>query len=71
MIPVKLQLVLFVMLIFLIVGSPMTYQATDVFIGKSVGMPFVHAGIPTTIGLIAHALVAGGLTWMYLLTFRV
>ena len=71
MIPVKIQLVLFVMLIFLIVGSPMTYKVTDSFIGKMLGMPFVVVGVPTTTGLLVHALVAGLLTWAYLMTFRV
>ncbi|AGE56326.1 hypothetical protein PBCVNEJV1_516L [Paramecium bursaria Chlorella virus NE-JV-1] len=59
------------MLIFLIVGSPMTYKVTDSFIGKMLGMPFVVVGVPTTTGLLVHALVAGLLTWVYLMTFRV
>lgn len=71
MIPVKLQLVLFVMLVFLIVGNPMTYKITDSFIGKFLGMPFIVVGVPTTTGLLVHALVAGLLTYLYLLTFRV
>ena len=71
MIPVKIQLVLFVMLIFLIVGSPVTYKMTDSFVGKALGMPFVIVGVPTTTGLLCHSFVAGILTYLYLLTFRV
>ena len=71
MIPVKIQLVLFVMLIFLIVGSPVTYKVTDSFIGKAFGIPFVVVGVPSTTGLLVHALVAGLLTYLYLLTFKV
>jgi hypothetical protein len=71
MIPVKLQLVLFVMLVFLIVGSPITYKTTDSFIGKALGVPFVVVGTPTTYGLLVHSLVAGLLTWVYLTTFKI
>jgi hypothetical protein len=71
MIPVKLQLVLFVMLIFLIVGSPATYKLTDGFVGKVLGVPFVIVGVPTATGLLVHSLVAGLLTYLYLLTFKV
>jgi hypothetical protein len=71
MIPVKIQLVLFVMLIFLIVGSPQVYKITDDFIGKPLGIPFVFVGVPTTTGLLCHSFVAGLLTWAYLQTFTV
>jgi hypothetical protein len=71
MLSVKLQLVLFVALITLIVGSPMTYKLTDKLIGSPLKMPFVIVGVPTVTGQIVHAIVAGLLTWIYLLTFRV
>lgn len=71
MLPVKIQLVLFVMVVFLIVGSPITYKVTDSFIGKTLGVPFVVMGAPTTMGLLVHALVAGLLTYLYLMTFKV
>lgn len=70
MIPVKLQLVLFVMLVFVLVSSPTTYKITDKFIGSRLGMPFYASG-PTAFGLLVHAVVAGLLTYLYLLTFRV
>lgn len=71
MLPVKIQLVLFVTIIFLVVSSPMTYKVTDSFIGKAMGMPFVMVGVPTATGLLVHALVAGLLTYLYLMTFKV
>jgi hypothetical protein len=71
MLPVKIQLVLFVTIVFLIVGSPVTYKVTDSFIGKALGMPFVIVGAPTATGLLVHALVAGLLTYLYLMTFRI
>ena len=71
MLPVKIQLVLFVMVVFLIVGSPVTYKVTDSFIGKALNMPFVVVGAPTVTGLLVHALVAGLLTYLYLMTFRI
>ena len=71
MLPVKIQLVLFVMVVFLIIGSPITYNVTDSFIGKTLGVPFVVMGAPTTMGLLVHALVAGLLTFAYLQTFRI
>jgi hypothetical protein len=71
MLSVKLQLVLFVALITLIVGSPMTYKLTDQLIGSPLKMPFVIVGVPTVTGQIVHAIVAGLLTYLYLLTFRV
>ena len=71
MLPVKIQLVLFVMVVFLIVGSPVTYKVTDSFIGKALNMPFVVVGAPTVTGLLVHALVAGLLTYIYLMTVRI
>jgi hypothetical protein len=71
MIPAKLQLVLFVMLIVLIVGSPAVYRITDSLIGQPLSIPYIINGVPTPAGQLVHALVAGLLTWLYLMTFRI
>jgi hypothetical protein len=72
MIPVKVQLVLFTILITLIVSAPATYKVTDMLIGTPLNMPFLVMGSsPSPIGIIVHALVAGLLMYLYLLTFRV
>jgi hypothetical protein len=73
MIPVKIQLVLFVTLVTLIVSAPATYQVTDMFIGKPFKIPFIATGTvqPTQAGILVHALVAGLLMYLYLFTFRV
>jgi len=71
MIPVKVQLVLFTILVTLIVSAPATYKVTDMLIGTPLKMPFVVMGSPSTTGILVHALVAGILMYLYLLTFRV
>jgi hypothetical protein len=40
-------------------------------IGTPLKMPFVVMGSPSTTGILVHALVAGILMYLYLLTFRV
>lgn len=70
MIPIKLQLVLFVILVFMIVSSPMTYGITNKFIGMPLGFS-LYSGEPTRLGIFIHAIVAGLLTWLYLQTFKV
>ena len=71
MIPVKIQLVLFTILVTLIVSAPATYKVTDMLIGKPLKMPFVIMEKPTATGILVHSLVAGILMYLYLLTFRV
>lgn len=71
MLPVKVQLVLFTILITLIVSAPATYKVTDMLIGTPLKMPFVMMNAPSTTGILVHALVAGLLMYLYLLTFNV
>ena len=73
MLPVKVQLVLFTILVTLIVSAPATYRVTDMIIGKPLKMPFLGAGMiqPTSTGILVHALVAGLLMYLYLMTFAV
>lgn len=71
MIPVKLQLVLFTILVTMIVSAPATYKITDMLIGQKLRMPFVVGGAPSTTGILVHSLVAGLCMYIYLLTFRV
>lgn len=72
MLSVKMQLVLFVILITLIVSAAPTYKITDMLIGKQIKMPFVSvSGSPTPVGIFVHAVVAGLLMFAYLTTFRV
>ena len=73
MIPVKVQLVLFTILVTLIVSAPATYDVTNMLIGKPLNMPFVTilTKKPTSTGILVHALVAGLLMYIYLLTFKV
>ena len=70
MLSVKTQLVLFVMLTFIIIGSPMTYKLTDNLIGQKIGFPYITVtGVPTSTGLFVHSIVFGLLTYLYLSTF--
>jgi hypothetical protein len=71
MIPVKIQLVLFTILVTLIVSAPATYSVTDMLIGSPLRTPFVIMGKPTAAGILVHSVVAGLLMYLYLLTFRV
>lgn len=72
MLSVKMQLVLFSILTFIIIGSPAMYQLTNNFVGKNINMPFITPlGVPTSTGLFVHSIVFGLLTFLYLLTFRV
>lgn len=71
MIPVKMQLVLFTILITLIVSAPATYRVTDMLIGTPLKMPFIVMNSPSPTGIMVHALVAGLLMYFYLLTFSV
>lgn len=57
---------LFVALGFLIVGSPVVYNFTDAKIGKLVKMNFADNGVPTTTGLIVHAIVLALLVYAFL-----
>jgi len=70
MIPVKLQLVLFSILVFLIVSSPMTYKLTTM-VTSNVGFVTIQGESPTKLGIFLHALVFGLLMYFYLLTFKV
>jgi hypothetical protein len=71
MIPVKMQLVLFTILITLIVSAPATYKLTNTFIGVPLKMPFVVMESPSPIGIFVHSIVAGLLMFAYLSTFRI
>ena len=71
MIPVKIQLVLFTILITLIVSAPATYRVTDMLIGTPLKKPFLYMNSPSPTGILVHSLVAGLLMYLYLLTFRV
>ena len=73
MFPVKIQLVLFTILVTIIVSAPATYDVTNMLIGKPLNMPFVTIVTkkPTSAGILVHSLVAGLLMYLYLLTFRV
>ena len=73
MIPVKVQLVLFTILVVLVVSAPATYKVTNDIIGQPLKMPFITVvtKAPTPTGLFVHALVAGLLMYLYLLTFSV
>lgn len=67
----KLQLTLFSILVFLVVSSFRLYDLTDTFIAKPLGLEFQDKdGYPTNVGMIVHALVAGLLTNLYLMTFK-
>ena len=67
----KLQLTLFSILVFLVVSSLRLYSLTDLYIARPLGLVFLDKdGYPTTVGMIVHALVAGLLTNLYLMTFR-
>lgn len=67
----KLQLTLFSILVFLVVSSPQLYNLTDAYIARPLGLTFQDAdGLATTPGMIVHALVAGLLVNLYLMTFK-
>jgi hypothetical protein len=67
----KLQLTLFSILVFLVVSSLRLYALTDSYIARPLGLDFQdNDGYPTTSGMIVHALVAGLLTNLYLMTFK-
>jgi hypothetical protein len=67
----KLQLTLFSILVFLVVSSLRLYALTDAYIARPLGLDFQDVdGYPTTSGMIVHALVAGLLTNLYLMTFK-
>ncbi len=71
MIPVKLQLVLFTILVTIIISARQTYRFTNHYIGEPLKMPFLTGEFPTSTGILVHSLVAGILMYLYLLTFRV
>ena len=72
MLSVKMQLVLFSILAFIVIGSPSVYHLTDKFVGQKIGFPYVTPfGAPTPAGLLVHSLVFGLAVWLYLRTFRV
>lgn len=72
MLSVKMQLVLFSILVFIIVGSPSAYNLTDKYIGQHIGYPYVTPyGAPTPSGLFVHSLVFGLLIWLYIQTFHI
>lgn len=67
----KLQLTLFSILVFLVVSSLRVYDLTNVYIAIPLGLEFQDVdGYPTNLGMIVHALVAGLLTNLYLMTFK-
>ena len=70
MLSVKLQLVLFSVLVFLIVSNPMTYKLTTM-VTSNIGFVTIQGEAPTKMGIFLHALVFGLLMYGYLLTFKV
>jgi hypothetical protein len=67
----KLQLTLFSILVFLVVSSQRLYALTNKYIARPLGLAFLDkAGYQTPVGMIVHALVAGLLTNLYLMTFK-
>lgn len=67
----KLQLTLFSILVFLAVSSQTLYSKTHTYIAKPLRLTFMDAdGYPTSLGRVVHALVAGLLTNLYLMTFK-
>ncbi|AGE50201.1 hypothetical protein ATCVCanal1_483L [Acanthocystis turfacea Chlorella virus Canal-1] len=69
MIPAKIQIVLFSILVFMIVSSPMTYKFTNAIASK-VRFTTVHGDSPTRGGIFLHAVVFGLLMYGYLMTFQ-
>jgi hypothetical protein len=66
----RVQITLFAVLVFLVVGLPSTYELTDSLVARF-GLDFVDVdGTPTKLGVATHACVAGLLTWSFLLTVR-
>lgn len=66
----KLQLTLFSILVFLVIGSNRAYDMTDEYIAVPLGLEFLGPEGPSPTGLFVHALVAGLLTNLYLMTFK-
>lgn len=69
MIPAKLQLVLFSVLMFLIVANPMTYKLTNLVTSRN-GLVLINGEAPTRWGIFVHALVFGMILYAYLQTFQ-
>jgi hypothetical protein len=67
----KLQLTLFSILVFLVINSQRTYSLTNAYIAEPLNLEFMDDyGNPTQTGMIVHALVAGLLINLYLMTFK-
>jgi hypothetical protein len=69
MIPAKLQLVLFSILVFLIVSNPMTYKITNMVTSRN-GLVLITGDAPTRWGILVHAIVFGLILYAYLQTFQ-
>ena len=69
MIPAKLQLVLFAVLVFLIVSNPMTYKLTNMVTSRN-GLVLITGDAPTRWGIFLHSLVFGLILYAYLQTFQ-
>jgi hypothetical protein len=67
----RIQLSLFALLVFVIIGAPATYDMTDDLIARHLKLDFSDGdGAPTRLGLVVHGLVAGLLTFAYVTTFK-
>jgi hypothetical protein len=60
---VKKTATLQAVLLFFIVSHPMVYKFTDTLLGGVVGSTADISGRPTTVGLLIHSAVFGGIIW--------
>ena len=56
------------MLVFFIISHPLTYKITDALLGGLIGHLVAPCGCPTTIGLLVHTAVFGGVVWLLMKT---
>lgn len=67
----RVQLTLFAILVFMVIGAPATYDLTDAYLAAPLGLDYSDGqGTPTKLGVFVHAMVAGLLTWLYVSTFK-
>lgn len=67
MIPLQFQAPVFAALLFIVIGSPVTYKFTNDFITHPILKTKTHVGgMPTKFGLVLHALVFFALSYTFL-----
>lgn len=67
MIPATFQAPVFAALLFIVVGSPVTYKFTNDFLTHPLLKTRTHVGgMPTNFGLVLHAVVFFALTYTFL-----